>query len=329
MQGLASTFISRPFVLTTSPRPRPRQHSSIHAVTLSMEKSHKEKVVVIMGATGTGKSRLSIDIATRFSGEIINSDKMQVYNGLEIATNQITMHERRGVPHHLLGELPTDDFELTAAEFRSLASRSISEIASRGKLPVIAGGSNSFVHALLVDRYNPETNPFDDNESLISSKLRYDCCFLWVDVSVSVLFHYLSKRVDQMLESGMFQELAGFYNTGRFTKTQTGIHKSIGVPEFNRFFGIYPPENNNNNNDKACEWDPERRVAYEEAVKEIKENTWRLAKKQIERIMTLRSRGGWDIRRLDATSSFKANTREVWEKSVLEESVAIVKRFLV
>lgn len=126
-----------------------------------------------MGATGTGKSRLSVDLATRFSGEIINSDKIQIYNGLKIATNQITVPERCGVPHHLLGELPLDHGDLTASEFRSVASRSISEIASRGKLPIIAGGSNSFIHALLVERFDPETNPFSSKSS-ISSELRYD-----------------------------------------------------------------------------------------------------------------------------------------------------------
>ena len=154
---------------------------------------------------------------------------------------------------------------------------------------------------------------------------RYDCCFLWVDVSVAVLYHYLSKRVDQMMESGMFEELADFYNSrdSRST-TRTGIHKSIGVPEFDRYFGVYPPEKSHN----VFEWDQARKAAYEElAVHEIKDNTWRLAKKQIERIMMLRS-SGWEIHRLDATASFRAQSREVWDKNVLEKSVKIVKRFV-
>ncbi|CDY22984.1 BnaC03g40850D [Brassica napus] len=304
MQELTSTFVSRSLVPTTYTRPQLRP-KSIVTMTVCMDQSRKEKVVVIMGATGTGKSRLSVALADRFSGEIINSDKMQFYNGLEIATNQITIPERCGVPHHLLGELPVDDSELTASEFRSVASRSISEISSRGKLPIIAGGSNSFVHALLVDRFDPVTNPFSSKPS-ISSELRYDCFFLWVDVSVSVLYDYLSKRVDQMMESGMFEELASFYNPRNSRSTiRTGIHRAIGVPEFDRYFG----------------------AAYEEAVHEIKDNTWRLAKKQIERIMMLRS-SGWEIHRLDSTASLRASSREVWETNVLRESVKNVKRFL-
>ncbi|CAN6820012.1 unnamed protein product [Brassica oleracea] len=322
MQELTSTFVSRSLVPTTYTRPQLRP-KSIVTMAVCMDQSRKEKVVVIMGATGTGKSRLSVALAGRFSGEIINSDKMQFYNGLEIATNQITIPERCGVPHHLLGELPVDDSELTASEFRSVASRSISEISSRGKLPIIAGGSNSFVHALLVDRFDPVTNPFSSKPS-ISSELRYDCFFLWVDVSVSVLYDYLSKRVDQMMESGMFEELASFYNPRNSRSTiRTGIHRAIGVPEFDRYFGVYPPEKRHN----VFEWDQARKAAYEEAVHEIKDNTWRLAKKQIERIMMLRS-SGWEIHRLDSTASLRASSREVWETNVLRESVKNVKRFL-
>lgn len=64
---------------------------------------NKKKVVFVMGATGTGKSRLSVDLATHFQGEIINSDKMQVYKGLDIVTNKITHTEKQGVSHYLLG----------------------------------------------------------------------------------------------------------------------------------------------------------------------------------------------------------------------------------
>lgn len=111
---------------------------------------HKEKVVVVMGATGTGKSRLSIDLATRVPAEIINSDKMQVYEGFDIVTNKITEEECYGVPHHLLGIVdPEADF--TAGNFVSTASLAMKSIVGRRKLPIIAGGSNSFIEALIDD----------------------------------------------------------------------------------------------------------------------------------------------------------------------------------
>ncbi|KAK1399001.1 Adenylate isopentenyltransferase 3, chloroplastic [Heracleum sosnowskyi] len=110
----------------------------------------KEKVVVVMGATGTGKSKLSIDLATRLSGEVVNSDKMQVYEGLDIITNKITEEEACDVPHHLFGIIdPNVDF--TSTNFCSMASLAIRSIAGRRKLPIIVGGSNSFIEALVED----------------------------------------------------------------------------------------------------------------------------------------------------------------------------------
>ncbi|TMW80730.1 hypothetical protein EJD97_016016 [Solanum chilense] len=70
---------------------------------INNEELNKKKVIFIMGATGTRKSRLSVDLATHFRGEIINSDKMQVYKGLETITNKITHTEKQGVRHFLLG----------------------------------------------------------------------------------------------------------------------------------------------------------------------------------------------------------------------------------
>uniref|UniRef100_M1DDQ4 Isopentenyltransferase n=1 Tax=Solanum tuberosum TaxID=4113 RepID=M1DDQ4_SOLTU len=69
-----------------------------------------------MGATGTGKSRLSVDLATHFRGEIINSNKMQVYNGLDIVTNKITRAKKQGVRHYLQGEIEPDS-EFKAEDF--------------------------------------------------------------------------------------------------------------------------------------------------------------------------------------------------------------------
>ncbi|KFK41258.1 hypothetical protein AALP_AA2G106200 [Arabis alpina] len=288
----------------------------------SRHKNRKEKLVVILGATGAGKSKLSVDLATRFSSEIINSDKIQVYQGLEITTNQITIQDRHGVPHHLLGYLRHDDTELTPGDFRLTAANTVSDITSRGKLPIIAGGSNSFIHALLTEHYNPKIDPFS-SESRISKSLRYDCCFIWVDVSETVLFEYLVKRVDEMMDSGMFEELSGFYDPVKFNKTRFGIRKAIGVPEFDEYF-------------KTVEKREFDKTAYDKAVDDIKENTLRLAKRQIRKIEKLRD-AGWEIKRVDATTSFKAvlmsfegrRRREIWEMDVLEPSVKIVNRFLV
>ncbi|OMO99649.1 tRNA isopentenyltransferase [Corchorus capsularis] len=303
------------------------------------------KLIVIMGATGTGKSRLSIDLSGHFpNSQIINSDKMQLYKGLDITTNKIPLQERKGVQHFLLGEFDSIDADVAPSQFRSAAGLTIHNIASRGNLPFLVGGSNSLIHALLVETYDPEVDVFSGSGSgSVSHVLRYDCCFLWVDVAWSVLCDYLCKRVDEMLDSGMFQELAQFYDPAN-EGVRVGLRKAIGVPEFDRYFKRYPPwvsEENGVVPEQGC--DPVRREAYEEAVREIKDNTCRLAKRQIGKILRLR-RGGWDLRRLDATATFGAvmrknkcssssssdleEWREIWEREVVEPSVKIVKRFL-
>ncbi|KAE8732524.1 putative Tetratricopeptide repeat-like superfamily protein [Hibiscus syriacus] len=104
----------------------------------------KEKVVILLGATGTGKSGLSVDLATRFPAEIINSDKIHVHAGLDIATNKIPEEERCGIPHHFLGVMhPNADF--TATDFVDMASDAMTSILSRSQVPMIAGGLK-FVH---------------------------------------------------------------------------------------------------------------------------------------------------------------------------------------
>ncbi|CAL0300297.1 unnamed protein product [Lupinus luteus] len=310
----------------------------VAAATTFYHHRRKDKVVVIMGATGSGKSRLSVDIATLFFpfSEILNSDKMQVYSGLDITTNKIPLHQRRGVIHHLLGDVDPDTGEFSPSDFRHRAGDIITDINNRRKLPIIVGGSNSFIHALLVERFDPELNVFgteslstspSPSSPVISSELRYNCCFLWVDVSFPVLSEYLIKRVDDMLDSGMVDELAQFFDPDATEEmNRTGLRKAIGVPELDRYFKENPPGSGE-------EEDRVRKGAYKEAVRAIKDNTCQLAKRQIDKILRLK-RAGWDLRRIDATDAFRATLTsddrwsDIWERQVLEPSVKFVNRFL-
>ncbi|GMP88589.1 hypothetical protein CsSME_00040519 [Camellia sinensis var. sinensis] len=106
------------------------------------------KVVVIMGATGSGKSRLAIDLALHFPLEIINADSMQVYQGLDVLTNKVPLQDQKGVPHHLLGTI-SPNVEFTAKDFRDSVIPLIDDILSRNRLPVIVGGTNYYIQALV------------------------------------------------------------------------------------------------------------------------------------------------------------------------------------
>src|SRR5437868_4078439 len=104
-------------------------------------------IIVIAGPTASGKSDLGIELALRFNGEIINSDSVQVYRRLYIATAKVPPNEQRGVPHHLIDIVePTDNF--TAGDFSRLASAKIAEIESRGKMALLVGGTGFYLRAL-------------------------------------------------------------------------------------------------------------------------------------------------------------------------------------
>lgn len=105
-------------------------------------------LVVVVGPTGSGKSSLALHIAQRFRGEIVNCDSLQVYRYFDIGTAKTPVAERAGIPHHLLDILNPDEL-FTAGDYSRLARQVLSEIRSRGNLPVIAGGTGFYLRALL------------------------------------------------------------------------------------------------------------------------------------------------------------------------------------
>lgn len=267
----------------------------------------KEKVVIVMGATGTGKSRLSIELATHFPAEIVNSDKIQLYQGLDIVTNKVTDEEQQGVPHHLLGVVNPED-EFTALDFRHLASLTLESITMRRKLPIIAGGSNSYIEALVEDQD-------------LEFRSKYDCLFLLVDADLPVLNSFLSERVDRMVEAGLVEEVRNnFHRTESEADYTRGIRRAIGLPELDRYLRS---EGNAN-------WETRSRL-LEEAIDEIKTNTIKLARCQAEKIHRLHRRYGWDIHRIDATDVFRKCGQEAehaWEMLVARPSISQVQQFL-
>ncbi|KAJ6440062.1 tRNA isopentenyltransferase [Purpureocillium lavendulum] len=108
-----------------------------------------EPLLVVLGSTGTGKSDLAVELATRFGGEVINADAMQLYHGLPIITNKITPREQRGVPHHLLGHIGPDEAPWDVEDFKREATRVMAEIRARGNLPILVGGTQYYVDPLL------------------------------------------------------------------------------------------------------------------------------------------------------------------------------------
>ncbi len=115
-------------------------------------------VIAVVGATAAGKSDLAVDLALRLGGEIINTDSMQLYRGMDIGTAKMSLSERRGVPHHLL-----DIWDVTrtasVAEYQRLARPLMDELRSAGRVPILTGGSGLYVRAALDDLEFPGTDP--------------------------------------------------------------------------------------------------------------------------------------------------------------------------
>lgn len=120
-------------------------------------------IVAIVGATGTGKSSLSLDLAERWATrglrtEVVNADAMQLYRGMDIGTAKLQPAERRGVPHHLVDVLDVVD-EASVARFQADARAAIEDVLARGAVPVLVGGSGLYVAAVLSDFRFPGTDP--------------------------------------------------------------------------------------------------------------------------------------------------------------------------
>jgi len=115
-------------------------------------------VVAVVGATAAGKTGLSLDLAERLGGEVVNSDAMQLYRGMDIGTAKLPEHERRGIPHHLLDVLDVTE-PATVAEYQALAREVIADLRESGRTPVLVGGSALYTRAVL-DRFDfPGTDP--------------------------------------------------------------------------------------------------------------------------------------------------------------------------
>ncbi len=115
-------------------------------------------IVAIVGPTASGKTSLSLDLAGALGGEIVNTDAMQVYRGMDIGTAKLPVADRRGIAHHLLDTLEVRD-PATVAEFQGWARTAIEDIRARAAIPVLVGGSALYTRAIL-DRFDfPGTDP--------------------------------------------------------------------------------------------------------------------------------------------------------------------------
>lgn len=230
-------------------------------------------IIVIVGPTGVGKTKLSIELAKRLDGEIINGDSVSIYKGLDIGSAKPTMEEREGIVHHLIDVCDIDD-NYTVYEYQRDVRRKIDDISKRGKRIIIVGGTGLYIKAALYDykfvegtnnndykdlsneelvekikSYNVEDIPHVNNRQRLvrllnklengeesvteKSKLLYPCKVIGLTTDREYLYERINNRVDQMIKSGLLEEVNGLK---KYYLTSRVLNSGIGYKEFYDYF---------------------------------------------------------------------------------------------
>lgn len=254
-------------------------------------------IIVIAGPTGSGKTKLSIELAKKFNGEIINADSTQVYKGLDIATAKVTDEEKENIVHHLIDiKEITEDYSVY--DYQKDCRNAIEIIKNKNKTPIIVGGTGLYIKAALFNyqfkeeikydysnynlddlynkllKYEPNTSIHKNNRQRIERRLNFyennneittnkdellykDTIFIGLNVKRDVLYDKINKRVDEMVNNGLLDEAKKIYLSNIRTKA---INTPIGYKELFPYF--------------------ENKCTLDTALDNIKQQSRRYAKRQ-------------------------------------------------
>jgi tRNA dimethylallyltransferase len=127
------------------------------------------KVIAVIGPTASGKSDFAVELALQNNGEIISADSRQIYTGLDIGTGKITKDEMRGIPHYMLDICPLGQ-DFSVAEYKRLALPILEDILSRGKTPIICGGTGQYIDTLIFDQEIPKVEPNKELRAILEER---------------------------------------------------------------------------------------------------------------------------------------------------------------
>ncbi|MBE6151004.1 MAG: tRNA (adenosine(37)-N6)-dimethylallyltransferase MiaA [Firmicutes bacterium] len=254
-------------------------------------------IVVIIGPTGVGKTKLSVELAKRIDAEIINCDSMQVYKELNIGTAKVTEEEKEGIVHHLLDIVEPSDL-YTVYDYQRDCRNKIKELQDKNKNIIIVGGTGLYVKAALYDykfEQEEEKKSYKDltNEELLE-KIRkkdntldihlnnrkrleraleklenngtfskegniklYDFYTIGLTTDRNNLYEIINNRVDKMVKEGLLEEVESLYKRNIRSKS---INTGIGYKELYKYF--------------------DKEISLEEAIDLIKKNSRHYAKRQ-------------------------------------------------
>jgi len=173
--------------------------------SLQLTDTPKEKLVVILGATGTGKSSLAISLAEKFSTEIISADSMAVYKNFNVGTAKPKPAELERAVHHLIDILDADE-KFSVGEFVRRAKPIISELNRRGKIPIVAGGTGLYIQAL-VEGYELNAGKSFTSHYKKTGELVYAAQVFGLTTNRAELYDRINRRTEQMFADGLVDEV--------------------------------------------------------------------------------------------------------------------------
>ncbi|RLN70805.1 hypothetical protein BBJ28_00010190 [Nothophytophthora sp. Chile5] len=351
------------------------------------------KVLVVIGTTGAGKTKLSVDLAKAVGGEIVNSDAMQLYRGLDVATAKITEQEKQGVPHHLF-DVVDPSSRCDVLEFKRMALQAIDDILARGKVPIVVGGTMYYTQSVLWksqvlddvplqppadqravqtrDQLTPEAlyarlqavDPamairlHANNVRKVQRSLQvfeqtgvphsellarqeqeqrnieryFDACAFWVHASKPVLSERLTKRVDNMLSSGLVEEIRGLrahvkehpprFNTegddaeDEEEPNSVGILQAIGYKEFQPYFDALEATDGSADDPKAVEG------IFDSCVEQLNVATRQYARRQLSWIRNKFVTKNIPVYQVDSSDVTQ------WDTLVAQPAMEIARQFL-
>ncbi len=229
-------------------------------------------IIVVVGPTAVGKTKMSVELSKIYNGEIINADSTQVYKGMNVGTAKVTKEETQGIKHHLLDICDVEDL-YTVYDYQKDAREKIEEIKNKGKIPILVGGTGLYIKAALYNYDFVDTDNLDyidnlsdeeiikrikdygdmeidfsnrrrlvstlkmlaseDTQVLDKDHLLYDdVIFIGLTTKRDILYERINKRFDAMLVN-LVDEVKEFYKKGIRTKA---LNTAIGYKELYKFF---------------------------------------------------------------------------------------------
>lgn len=192
--------------------------------------SNKKQVVAIVGPTASGKTALSVSVAQHFNGEIISADSMQIYRGMDIATAKPSDTEKRGITHHLMDYILPDE-NYSVARFIEDANTACEDIVSRGKLPIIAGGTGLYIDSFL----NGISFSDGDTDFSLRDKLITRCETEGIDSLIDELKAIDPESAERLSteknKKRIVRALEIYYTTGK-TQTEQNILSRMSPSEY-------------------------------------------------------------------------------------------------